>query len=199
MLNIGLTGGIGSGKTAVTTHFQSLGVPVIDADEVSRDLVKRGLPAYYAIMDAFGRQVLDDAGELDRRKLRALIFTDVDAKSTLEAILHPLIYDEIRSQLSALSSPYCIISIPLLLEVGDLSLIDRILVIDVEPALQVTRVLSRDGGTREQVEAIIASQVNRQTRVSFADDVIVNESDMAQLKVGVTRLHAKFLAINQSS
>jgi len=109
MLKVGLTGGIGSGKTTVTTHFTALGVPVIDADVVARELVKPGLPAYQAIVQAFGSGVLDQDEALDRRKLRHLIFSEPKAKTTLESILHPLVYDNIRQQVEALESPYCIL------------------------------------------------------------------------------------------
>lgn len=204
MLKVGLTGGIGSGKTTVTTHFMALGVPVIDADVIARELVKPGLPAYRAIIHAFGSDVLGQDGSLDRRKLRQLIFPGVnikkakqaeEAKQVLESILHPMVFDDIRRQVESLKSPYCILSIPLLIEVGDLSLIDRLLVIDVDPALQASRVLQRDGGTRSQVTSIIRSQIDRQTRLSYADDVLTNNGEAEELISGVDKLHEQYLAI----
>lgn len=195
MLTVGLTGGVGSGKTTVSTYFMALGVPVIDADVIARELVMIGLPAYRAIIRAFGSGVLNQDGTLDRQKLRHLIFSDAAAKATLESILHPMVYDNIRQKIEELKFPYCILSIPLLIEVGDMSLIDRLLVIDVDPALQVSRVSQRDGEGREHVEAMIKSQVGRQARLACADDVLINDGDIDVLRVGVGQLHKKYSAM----
>ena len=199
MLKIGLTGGIGSGKTTATAHFQTLGVPVIDADEISRELVKPGLVAYQAIIQAFGNDVLSPGGELDRVKLRELIFSESAAKLKLEAILHPLIHQTILKKTSRLDSAYCIIAIPLLIELGEFSLVDRVLVIDVEPEQQISRTMQRDGNSLTQVEAIIESQADRQTRLSFADDVLLNVGAENQLQEAVERLHRKYLKISNYS
>ncbi|HFE38622.1 MAG TPA: dephospho-CoA kinase, partial [Gammaproteobacteria bacterium] len=164
MLKVGLTGGIGCGKTTVSNHFKALGVPVIDADEISRELVQPGLPAYRAIVEAFGPSILTPRGELDRAGLRRLIFADTEAKLALEAILHPRIQQTISDKIKTLDSQYCIIVIPLLVETGEYSLLDRVLVIDAARELQISRTLARDKISREQVEAMLASQVDRTTR-----------------------------------
>lgn len=193
MLRIGLTGGIGSGKSAAATYFQALGVPVIDADVVARDLVKPGLPAYDAIVNTFGEQVLSKNGELDRAKLRRLIFSDAKAKAILEAILHPLVLGVIRKNTAELDAVYCLIIIPLLIEANMLSLVDRVLVIDVEPEVQIARTLQRDGVSRAQVEAILASQIDREARLTYAQDIVDNSTDLFYLKNEIARLHAQYL------
>ncbi len=198
MLRVGLTGGIGSGKSAAATCFQALGVPVIDADVVARDLVKVGLPAYDAIVKTFGEQVLSGDGELDRAKLRRLIFSNAKAKSTLEAILHPLVLGVIRKNTAELDAIYCLIVIPLMIEANTLSLVDRVLVIDVEPEVQIARTLQRDGGSRAEVEAILASQVDRETRLSYAQDIVDNSTDLVYLKNKIARLHVQYLSEAQA-
>lgn len=196
MLKIGLTGGIGSGKTTVANYFKMLGVPIIDADEVSRRLVQPGLPAQEAIIQAFGAAILSSDNQLDRAKLRQLIFSDANAKLTLESILHPLIRSEIAAEIDSQISnnaDYCIIAIPLLIETDQISLVDRVLVVDVEPEMQMARTRQRDGDSREQVVAIIKSQVAREDRCALADDVLDNNGDRAQLKRAVEKMHQQYL------
>ena len=193
MLKIGLTGGIGSGKTTVTQYFETLGVPVIDADEISRQLVKPGLPAYETIIHTFGDDVLNANGELDRSKLRTLIFLDAEKKRTLESILHPLIRKTISENIEKLDSAYCIISIPLLIETNQLSLVDRVLVVDVDPQVQISRTQKRDGDDRRQIESIIRSQVNREDRCAVADDILDNSGEIEQLKQNIDKLHLQYL------
>jgi len=199
MLRVGLTGGIGSGKSAAAAYFQALGVPVIDADVVARDLVKPGLPGYDAIVKAFGEPILSANGELDRATLRRLIFSDAKAKSTLDAILHPLVLDIISKNTAALDALYCLIVIPLLIEANMLSLVDRVLVIDAKPEAQIARTLRRDGGSRAQVEAILASQIDRATRLSYAHDIVDNSADLAHLKNKIAQLHVQYLGVAQTN
>jgi len=193
MLKIGLTGGIGSGKTTVANYFEKLGVPVIDADEISRRIVKRGLPAYQAIVQAFGEAVLTVDGELDRAGMRHTIFSDPEAKAKLESILHPMIREEIKRNIDSLKADYCIIAIPLLIETGQLSLVDRILVVDVDPQTQITRVQERDGDSSIQIAAIIKSQASREDRHAVADDILCNDGNIEQLKENVDKLHLQYL------
>ena len=199
MLKIGLTGGIGSGKTTVTQYFETLGIPVVDADEISRQLVKPGLQAYETIVQTFGHEVLNEHGELDRSKLRALIFSDAEKKLTLESILHPLIRQEISQQVQNLVSDYCIISIPLLLETNQMSLVDRVLVVDVDPQTQIKRTHERDGDDRSQIEAIIRNQVSREGRCAVADDILDNSGDIKQLQMNIDKLHLKYLDLLRKS
>ena len=195
MLKIGLTGGIGSGKTTVTQKFSSLGVPVIDADEISRELVKPGQPAFAEIVNEFGNKVLTTSGEIDRQYLRDLIFSDARSRVKLESILHPLIRLKMSRQIESLDNPYCIISIPLLIETGQADLADRILVLDVPRELQVRRTMERDNTSAEAVEAVITSQVDNQTRLSLADDVLNNSGDIKDLLQQVEALNEKYKAL----
>jgi len=190
---VGLTGGIGSGKSTVSKMFTDLGVPVIDADEVSRDLVKPGQPALQQISNAFGSGITDENGGLRRDLLREIIFADDTARKTLESILHPLIHRKIEELTNSLDDAYCILSIPLLLETGNRYNVDRILVVDIPEPLQIERVCRRDGVPRQQVENIIRSQAPRDIRLSAADDVIVNDGDLQRLAAKVTELHLQYL------
>lgn len=198
MLKIGLTGGIGSGKSTVADYFAELGVPVIDADKIARELVEPGQPALAAIVKIFGRGMLDSNGRLDRARLRALVFDDIDRRKQLEAILHPLIRAGMRARAAALDAsgvPYCILCIPLLLETGQTDLADRILVVDVPETLQYQRVRARDGLPDAQIAAIIAAQAGREQRLAAADDVIVNEGDLADVRRRVMEMHRRYLAL----
>jgi len=192
MLKIGLTGGIGSGKTTVTQKFSSLGVPIIDADEISRELVQPGQPAFKEIVKEFSDKVLNASGEIDRQYLRNLIFSDAKSRVKLESILHPLIRLRMSRQIESLNSPYCIIAIPLLIETGQADLVDRILVLDVPRELQVRRTMERDNTSAEAVEVIINSQVDNQTRLSLADDVLNNSGDLKDLLQQVEALNEKY-------
>lgn len=194
-LIIGLTGGIGSGKSEVSRRFQSLGIVVVDADEVARLVVEPGQPALAAIAEHFGGDILSRDGRLNRALLRKIIFSDPEEKRWLEGLLHPLINQEIRRQLASADSPYAILSSPLLLETRQHELVDRILVIDASEALQVARASSRDGNTIEQIEAIMATQLNREMRISKADDIIHNHGDLPELDQQVNALHQKYMAL----
>ena len=199
MLKIGLTGGIGSGKTTVANHFAALGVPVIDADQIARELVEPGQPALQAIVKAFGPDVLgspDQQGhvQLDRARLRARVFADVQQRQLLESILHPLIRAEMQRRVRVLAEQgdvrYVLFSIPLLVEGGQIDLVERILVVDVPEALQYQRVRARDGISSDtEIAAILRAQANRQQRLAVADDVIVNDADLENLRQQVLKLH----------
>lgn len=198
MLRVGLTGGIGSGKSTVAALFAAKGVPVIDTDEIARDVVRSGTPAYAAIINAFGNTALDASGAIDRARLRERVFGDAHARRRLEAILHPRIRAEAEIRLSRLSAPYCILVVPLLIETDFHELVDRILVVDADEATQITRTMARSGLSRTAVEAILAAQTDRATRRERADDVIVNSGDPSALAPQIDALHARYLALSLS-
>jgi len=194
-LRIGLTGGIGSGKSTVAGMFEELGVPVIDADVLAREMVVPGQPALAEIVSAFGPKILTADGHLNRRRLRELIFSDEAARRDLEHILHPSILDAMDARARTLSAPYCLLSIPLLLESGQTEGMDRILVIDAPEALQLERARRRDRTSAEQARRILSAQVGRQERLAAADDVIVNDAGLDTLSEQVHRLHRFYLAL----
>jgi len=193
MLIIGLTGGIGSGKSTVAGYFAQHGIPVIDADQLTRELVVPGSPALNEIINVFGSNILLPDGSLDRHQLRRRVFADPDQKRRLEAILHPRVYTELRYRTQALRTPYCIWVVPLLLETGGTALVDRVLVVDAPESLQRQRVLRRSGMDENTLQAILSNQANRAERLSTADDVIENNSDLSQLQQQVTALHHRYL------
>jgi len=195
MLIIGLTGGIGSGKSTVADYFAQHGIPVIDADQLARELVVPGSPALNEIINLFGPNILLPDGSLDRHQLRRRVFADPAQKRRLEAILHPRVYTELGYRTQALRTPYCIWVVPLLLETGGTALVDRVLVVDAPESLQRQRVLRRAGMDETTLEAILSSQVNRAERLSAADDIVVNNSDLNQLQQRVTALHHRYLAL----
>lgn len=192
MLKIGLTGGIGSGKSTVCRLFRELGVAIVDADAIARQLVEPGLPALALLVDSFGDAILNADGSLNRAKLRELVFSDAGLKQRLENILHPLIYARIAAEIAQLQGNYCIVAIPLLLETRKTQTVDRVLVVDCSVENQLERVVSRDGLSLEQVSAIIASQIPRQQRLALADDIIDNSAAPAQLAEQVKRLHNSY-------
>ena len=193
MLTIALTGGIGSGKTQVSDYFSSLGVPIIDTDIISRQLVEPGQPALEKITENFGHQLLLDSGQLDRAALREIIFNNATARKKLEDILHPAIREKVQYQLQALSFPYVIIVIPLYVETGQFLKTDRILVVDCPQEIQKNRVLARDNVSMEQLGKILEAQATRQQRLAVADDIIVNDADIETLQHKVMQLHEKYL------
>ena len=198
MLVIGITGGIGSGKTAVSDRFAARGIMVVDADLASRVVVETGRPALAAIREHCGSEVIAADGSLDRAALRSKVFADPAARRWLEQLLHPLIGEEIRSGLQAATSPYAVLVSPLLFEAGQVTLVDRVLVVDVPEALQVERTAARDGNSAEQVRAIMAAQADRQTRLSKADDIIVNDRGLDELDGAVEALHQNYLKLAQA-
>ncbi len=194
VLVIGITGGIGSGKTTVANLFSSLGVPVIDADELARQVVAPGQPAYEEILQHFGTTILSESGDLDRRRLREHIFSDSAKRDRLEAIVHPRVYAQMKHLLDCLEAPYAIVVVPLLIESGASELVDRVLVVDSPEFLQIERTRDRDGTTRAAVEKILAAQLDRSARLSAADDVIKNDASMEALGKAVSRLHRQYLS-----
>lgn len=195
MLLIGLTGGIGSGKSTVAAMFHELGVPVIDADEIAHELTRPGTASTEEILRLLGPIIQDRKGGLDRARLRRLVFSDPARRRQLEALLHPRILSEMLRRATALDVPYCILSIPLLLESGQQTVVDRILVVDAPETLQKQRTMQRDGMSAGEVEAILQAQHPRKQRLAAADDVIVNDGDLDALRQQVEALHRKYLAL----
>lgn len=195
MYIVGLTGGIGSGKTAVTDRFAALGVTIVDADLAARVVVEPGTPALAAIAQHFGDHLILDNGQLDRAALRKLVFADQAERHWLERLTHPLIGEEIARQLHASQSAYTIFVSPLLIETTQRDLAQRILVIDVPVEVQIERTMARDNNSEQQVRAIIASQASREQRLAKADDVILNDQGLDHLDKEVQRLHTMYLQL----
>ena len=195
MYAVGLTGGIGSGKSTVADLFAELGVPVVDADQAARIVVQPGSPALHEIAQFFGPQALLPDGSLDRAAMRQRVFADPRERQRLEAITHPRIQEEVQGQLAAAEGEYAILVSPLLLETAQRKLADRILVVDVPEELQIARTAGRDGGSRQQVQNIINAQSKRSERLKQADDVIDNSKDPKQLPAQVEQLHRKYLQL----
>lgn len=193
MLSIGLTGGIGSGKSTVCNLFAELNVPIIDADQIARQLVDPGQPALSKLVDTFGKTILQNDGTLNRSKLRNLVFSDKFCRQKLDAIMHPLIFEEIEVQRAGLDSVYCIIAIPLLVETNNRYKVDRILVIDCPSSFQIQRIMIRDKISNAQAKAIIATQASRKQRLAIAHDIITNQSLPTDLAEQVKRLHNSYL------
>jgi dephospho-CoA kinase len=197
-LRIGLTGGIASGKTTVARRFMELAVPVIDADEAARAVVAPGTPGLAKVLERFGGEVVLANGELDRRALRDLIFTNPGARRDLEAILHPLIRAAMEQSAERAVGPYLVMAIPLLVEGGSRARVDRVLVVDVEEATQLQRVRERDGCTEDQARAILASQASRSARLAAADDVLPNTGTLTDLRLAVDQLHERYLRLAEA-
>lgn len=195
---VGLTGGIGSGKSEVSTRFERLGITVVDADLIARQVVLPGTEALEKIAGHFGRSILTANGELDRKKLREIIFNNIDKKVWLENLLHPIIRQETLKQLNASKSPYTILSSPLLLETDQHQLVDRVLVVDVDEHLQLVRASNRDANNQEQIKKIMSTQVSRAQRCSKADDIIHNNGDLQDLQQQVEQLHSRYLELTTS-
>jgi dephospho-CoA kinase len=193
---VGLTGGIGSGKTTVAELFASLGVGLVDTDTISHQLTAPAQPAIAAIASKFGRQFVALDGSLDRVRMRQLVFADISARQQLEAILHPLIRQESERQIRESRAPYVIVVVPLLVEsAAHWGMLDRILVVDCEPETQVRRVMERSALSRKEVLSIIASQVSRQRRLDEADDIIFNDGDREALRTQINFLHLRYLGL----
>lgn len=196
---VGLTGGIGSGKSAAATFFAELGAAVVDADAIAHELTAPDGAAMAAIRSAFGEGVIANDGALDRVAMRRLVFADAAAKSSLEAILHPMIGVAIKQRCDAglaSGAPYLVLVVPLLVESGTYrKRVARILVVDCAEQTQVTRVMARNGIANEEVRRIMATQATRQQRLAAADDTIDNDSDIARLRAQVEVLHRKYLTL----
>ncbi len=194
-LRIGLTGGIASGKTTVAGMFAELGVPIIDTDELARKVVARGQPALDEIVAAFGRQILNDSGELDRRALRELVFDAPGKRERLEAILHPRILAAAEAAAEGGPGPYQILVVPLLFESGFEQRVDRVLAVDCPETLQRARLQQRDGESPERVERMLAAQLGRDERLRRADDVIDNAGELPHTRAQVEALHRRYLTL----
>ena len=194
-LVIGLTGGIGSGKSTVANLFRAKGIQVIDADKCSRIVVEVGTPALQKIAEHFGTTILQADGGLDRPKLRRIIFESPAEKTWLEQLLHPLILQEIVKQLDHATSAYAILESPLLIEAGQRSLCHRVLVVDVTQEQQIQRTMQRDNNSRELVMSILKSQATREQRRAAAHDIIDNTHETATLPMQVSLLHEQYLQL----
>jgi dephospho-CoA kinase len=194
-LRIGLTGGIASGKSAVADAFARRGVAIVDTDVIAREVVEPGRPALAAVVAAFGADVLGADGRLDRRALRRLVFADPALRRRLEAILHPAIRAEMQRQAAAAAGPYVVIAIPLLVENRLQQQVDRVLVVDCPPDVQLGRLLARDSETPDGARAILAAQATRDERLAVADDVVANDGSLDDLDARVGALHRRYLEL----
>ena len=191
---VGLTGGIGSGKTTIANLFADLGVPLVDADVVAREVVTKGSPLLSKIVEYFGAQVLTEQGELNRSALRERVFSHDEDKLWLNNLLHPSIRERMKQQLAEQTAPYILFVVPLLIENKLTALCDRILVVDVSPQTQLARSAQRDNNNFEQIQRIMNSQVSQQERLKWADDVINNDAELAQ---NLPHLQQKVLELHQ--
>lgn len=189
---VGLTGGIGSGKSTVAEIFAAHGIEVINADQLARDVVDPGSEALEGIASHFGQDILDSSGELKRQRLREIIFSDSSQRQWLEQLLHPLIADLMKSRLANTSSLYCILESPLLLESEQHELADRVLLVDASEENQLARTLRRDQSDSDTIKAIMASQISREDRRKRADDILENDFDIADLQSKVDTLHQHY-------
>ena len=195
MLKIGVTGGIGCGKSAVTDYLSGKGIVIADADQAAKVIVEPGQPALKTIVNHFGSQILLDDDTLNRRALRDIIFNDPEQRRWLERLTHPLIIERLRQELAAAQSPYVILVAPLLLEANLKGVVDRVLVIDIDPEQQIARTMARDGVSRTQVENILQAQASRAQRLSIADDIIDNSGSLDALHQQLDALHQRYLAM----
>lgn len=195
MLRVGLTGGIGSGKSTVAELFAAHHVPIVDTDAIAHEVVRPGQPALADIAQQFGSDVLDQNGALDRAKMRQRVFDSPAEREKLERILHPRIRAEVQKRLDNLHTTYAVIVVPLLVETGFESMVDRVLVVDCDETIQIDRVRSRSSLSAEQVRRIMDAQASRQGRLARADDVIENNTDVENLKLKVAHLHKRYLEL----
>ncbi|WP_299072070.1 dephospho-CoA kinase [uncultured Paraglaciecola sp.] len=196
---VGISGGIGSGKTTVTDLFAGYGIEVIDADVIARQVVEPGTPALKAIVAKLSESVLNDAGTLDRAKLRTLVFKDLALKDWLNQLLHPAIREQMLLQTQQAQSPYCLLSVPLLVEGGLYQEVNRVAIVDLDEQTQMQRALQRDKTNQQQIRAIMAAQATRAERLAVADDVIDNSGTPADLAPQVKQLHLNYLRLANRS
>jgi len=194
-LRVGITGGIGSGKSAVTDRLADKGIAIVDADVVAREVVEPGTPALAEIADRFGAGILQDGGSLDRAALRKIVFENPDERQWLERLTHPLIGDRIAEQLAAAASPYAVLVSPLLLEGSQKAYVDYVVVVDVPEAVQIERAARRDNNSEELVRRIMAAQLSREERLAQADAVIDNSGGLEELGSAVDKLHEELLEL----
>lgn len=193
MLVVGLTGGIGSGKTTVANLFAELGAPIIDTDVIAREVVEPGTDALEQIKNKLGVDVINTNGRLNRQKMRDQVFSNPELKEWLESLLHPLIRTQVAQQISQVNHPYCIVVIPLLAETGPNPVVQRVLVVDCAEQTQIDRASGRDDNSVEQIKNIMAKQVSRSQRLAIADDVINNDKGLDELKTQTADLNKKYL------
>lgn len=192
---IGLTGGIASGKSTVANEFRRLGVPVIDADDVAREVVARGEPALEKIVEAFGPEVLDEQGNLDRAALRKRVFNDEPARRLLESIIHPRVRARLENSKTETKAPYIVLVVPLLVEGGLHRMMNRILVVDTPEEIQISRLMQRDGINRELAERMLKAQASREQRLAAADDIFLNTGEVGTILQVVQKLHETYLRL----
>ena len=192
---IGLTGGIGSGKSAAAALFKDIGVDLIDADDLARDSLNINSEGYKLFIEEFGDKYLDENKNINRELIRKLIFNDSDAKSKLENIIHPIVRSGIEAFIKNTKSDYCIIVVPLIFETNSSKIYDRVLVIDCDVDVQISRTSKRDNQTKSDIENIINKQATREQRLSIADDVVVNNGSLDLLRNEVLKIHKKYLEI----
>ena len=192
---VGLTGGIASGKSTVAKFFGANGVPIIDTDQVAREVVEPGQPPLERLVERFGQAILTPDGHLDRPKLREIVFSDPKARTDLEALTHPAIGSAVEAWSAAAGGPYQLFIIPLLVEKNLAAHFDRVLVVDCSEELQIRRLQARDGSTVEQARAILNAQTSRAARLKVAHDVIENEGDLSAVRDQVSALHARYLEL----
>ena len=197
-MRVGLTGGIASGKSTVARLFAARGIPVVDTDQLAREVVAPDTPGLAAVVERFGETMLDPSGGLDRSRLRAHVFADPAARADLEALLHPRIRAAVAEACAAARGPWLLLVIPLLVEKGWREEVDRVLVTDVDEASQIRRTMERDGVPREQAEAILASQASREERLAMADDIIETDGERAVLEHRVAELDRHYRALAAS-
>lgn len=195
MLKIGLTGGIGCGKSTVAKYFAKLGIMVIDSDAIVHELMAHGTSTFEKIVKHFGIQILLDSGGINRRQLREIIFANVAEREWLEKLIHPQVFKELKIRAEQVQSPYCILVIPLLLETNAQKEVDKILVVECSQERRIKRVIERDKVSVAAVKAIMKTQVDRKTRLQNADDIIYNDGSLINLRSQVKRLHQKYLTI----
>lgn len=196
---VGLTGGIASGKSTAAKFFGALGVPIIDTDQLARDVVEPGQPPLERLVERFGPSILTEDGHLDRPALRNIVFSDPKARADLEALTHPAIGAAVEARSAEVGGVYQILVLPLLVEKSLGSQLDRVLVVDCDEELQIRRVQARDGSTLEQARAILNAQASRTSRLKAAHDVIKNEGDMSAVRDQVEKLHARYLELAQQA
>ncbi len=199
MLKVGLTGGIGSGKSTVSNMFTSLGIPIIDSDVIAHEVVKPGETGLEQVVARFGEDILNPDGTLNRQRLRNLVFEDAEARKDLEQILHPLIRIRSNECLAEIATPYVILSIPLLVEADLTASVDRILVVDCPEQIQLKRICKRDDITPDKAKAILSAQCSRSQRLEVADDIIDSNQPLDEIRRRVESLHNSYLSLAQTT
>ena len=199
VLTIALTGGIGSGKTSIASIFKSLGVPIIDSDTISKEIILPGKPCFKDIVNEFGEEILTNKGTIDRYKLRDIIFNNDKARIKLENIIHPVVFKNIDTEISLINYPYCLVIIPLLIETKSTERFDRILVIDALESLQFERIVKRDDISPILIKKIIKTQAKRKERLRYANDIIVNNDTIMNLNKSINTLHKKYLGLSNNN